>query len=268
MKQDRGPAQTVFLAFLLLVMSLILGKVQAKSRAAGVVDPVGRVVRPVVLPLSATLTGAANTCSDFFGGVFGARELSRRNRELEALAKSAELYQQTLESQQREIDELRTMFSLPKDPSQKVVADIIGTQPSQSLLTLNKGKLDGVLPGAAVLTVKGILGRIQAVEAHTSTVQLMTSASLRIGGMTQTNPPSAGLVKGLGSNLLIMDFADPQAPVKVNDKIVTSGFDKIKRNIPIGTVIQVEDNSDFGVRQARIYPAVTLGDSREVFVLK
>ena len=33
-------------------------------------------------------------------------------------------------------------------------------------------------------------------------------------------------------------------------------------------VIQVDDNEEFGKRQARVYPTASLGSIREVFVLK
>lgn len=241
---------------------------QDSATKKGELDPLAKAVNFVVLPMDSRFTSLANVCSDFFGGVLHANSLSQRTRDYERLQVAAELYASTIAGRDREIATLRSMLKLPADPDQKVSADIIGYLPQQNTITINKGALDEINVGSPVLTPKGLLGRVQATDKHTSTILLLSSPQLRIGAMVQRYPSPAGLLKGIGATTYIFDLADSQADVKVDDLIVTSGFDQIKRNIPIGVVIQVQDNPEFGVKQARVFPSVNLSQAREVFVLK
>lgn len=266
--KEPTPFSNVATFIILVLAGWGLGRLQTANRAKGNSDPWSALVHTTVDPVSGGFTSIANSSSDFFSGVLNAKKLSEENRELKANSALVESYLETLKQYESEIANLRKIQNLPSDPTQKIVADIIGYQTNLNLVTLNKGSQDDVKPGSAVMTAAGLLGRVQSVDNHTATVLLVTSPTLKLGAMVQRTPPFAGIIRGENANSLLLDLADPTAPVQVGDKIVTSGFDKIKRNIPIGVVTKVDSNQEFGQLQVKVFPNVNVTASREVFVLK
>lgn len=250
----------------------MIGRVQNAARTAGRPDVFARVIQGVVNPPAALLNGAANGVSDFSAGIFHARALKAQNQMLKSEMASAALYTETMDRLNEEIDQLRKLQNLPAiEGKEKVSADIIGFFPYENRLTISAGADKGVAVGQPVVTPDGLLGRIQVVGPNTAQVLLLSSPepTNRIGAIAQRNPPSAGLLRGESSTTFLLEFNDPKAPVASGDLVVTSGFSEhIPRGIPIGRVIQVDDNVEFGKRQARVYPSVNIGSVREVFVLK
>jgi len=83
------------------------------------------------------------------------------------------------------------------------------------------------------------------------------------------NPPPIGLFTGINASTLELTLYDPKAPVQIGDVIVTSGYgERIPGGIVIGKVIQVDDDEEFGTRKAMIDPSVSMGQVREVQILK
>ncbi|MER3496314.1 MAG: hypothetical protein C4320_05630 [Armatimonadota bacterium] len=123
---------------------------------------------------------------------------------------------------------------------------------------------------APVVAAAGLLGIVQTVSAHESTALLITSTASTLGAIAPAHdPPPAGLVRGENSTTLTVTFADPNAPIKMGDALVTTGYSElVPRGLLIGRVIQVNDNPEMGSRTARVYPAVQIGRVREVAVLR
>ncbi len=232
----------------------------------------GRVVQGVVNPPANLFTSMANGASDFQQGIFHARSLKAENRTLKSQMASVALYTETMDRLNQEVDSLRKLQNFPPiQGKEKVPADVIGFFPYENRLTISAGSNEGVNVGQPVVTPDGLIGRIQVVTPTTSQVLLLSSPepTNRIGAIAQRNPPSAGLLRGESATTYLLEFNDPKAPVASGDLVVTSGFSEhIPRGIPIGRVIQVDDNVEFGKRQAKVYPSVNIGTVREVFVLK
>ena len=79
----------------------------------------------------------------------------------------------------------------------------------------------------------------------------------------------SGLMHGEAPDRLTVEFLDMNAPIDIGDLVVTSGFSElIPRDIPIGRIVQVYKDDEFGTRVAQVFPAVSLGRVREVVVLR
>lgn len=263
------PRDWIILLFVCLG-GFVLGRMQTSAKQKGGVDFVSGSIQQVVNPVASGLTAVANGTSDFFGGLFGARSLKERNRELEALAVASELYTSEVSRLNREIENLRKSIGLPDLPGKtKIPADVIGFLPAEYRITISAGKADGVRAGLPVICADGLVGVVQSVLDRTSQVTLIYSPNLKIGGVAQRNPPPAGLLRGESPEKLILEFVDIDAPAKVGDIVTTSGFsEKIPGGIPIGKIVQVDDDRSFGTRRAQIFPNVQIGSVREVFVLR
>lgn len=241
---------------------------QNKARDAGHADIVGRIVQALVSPGARGITGLANWTGDIGSGMTSGHSLRNELRTLRAEQAATRMYLEQMAVAQREIDDLRKISGLPAYGKTKLIADIIEIFPRENRFTIGVGSNQGVKVGAPVVTAAGILGVVQVVGATSSQAQLLNSLGVKIGAIALRNPPVAGLLVGKSATTLSLEFTDPQAPVQNGDIVVTSGFsDKIPRGIPIGKIIQIDDDPAFGMRRAQVYPNVSLGAVREVVVL-
>lgn len=254
----------------LLVLGYLLGTMQTKARNAGRTDAITRFAQVTIAPAARPLESMIEGWDDFYLGIAHAGRLHRQNRELELKLVQTQqaLATETLLKQQ--IQQLRKLNGFASEPGHTpVAADVIGLFAFDNRLTLDVGSNQGVTPGMAVVSGDGFVGTIQTVGSRTCQVLLVTSPALQIGAIGTRNPPPAGLLRGETSSTLIVEFMDPKTTIQIGDDIVTAGYSQlIPRGIPIGRVIRIEDNPDFGTRMAYVYPWVNIGSLHEVFVLK
>jgi len=229
-----------------------------------------QAVGPLVFPVSVRIGAAVDAASDFSEGMLHANFLASSNRALLVQKRAADLYGERIDELERENEALRKMIGLPPPSgTHRVPAQIAGIFPTDSRITITAGSAQSVKPGMAVVTGDGLVGVVQSVSPHTSQVTLVSSPYLRIGAVTSRNPPSAGLLHGESTNMLVLEFLDFDAAVQNGDLVVTSGFSEhIPRGIPIGRVVAYEESKELGIRRSRVFPFVHIGAVREVFVLE
>lgn len=181
-----------------------------------------------------------------------------------------QLYTVDTDQLEQEIQRLRGLQNLPDRGKKRLVTDIIGFAPYENRITLGAGAADGVGAGMAVECDLGLVGTVQIVDSHWCQAQLLSSAGLKLGAVdVDRSPPPEGLISGESPSKLDLIFLDPQAQVTVGDRIETSGHsDHIPRGILIGKVIAVDFNPEFGTRRATVFPAVQIGQIREVAILR
>jgi rod shape-determining protein MreC len=267
-KQSSGRDFFVLLA--LCLIGVVFGRLQSTATADGKTDLVSRGVRATVEPLSRVFTSAANGTSDFFGGIFSAAELSRRNRELMQLQTIASQYADTMGRLERDIDNLRKLNDMPPVAGRtKIAATVIGYAPNENRITISVGLDKGITVGLAVVTAQGLVGTVQTVDKGSSQVSLLSDPNRKIGAMVSSrNPPPIGVIRGENANTLVLPL-ESSSPVQNGDLVSTSGFsDRIPRGIPIGRVNQIYDDPNSGSRRVEVFPNVALGSVREVIVLK
>lgn len=230
----------------------------------------GSTVSVLVKPVSSPASALANGVGNLVSGVSASDELVEENRRLRQMVATFDLYQQNTHRQQQEIEQLRSLVSLPPVPGKtKIYARIVGYYQLENRITLNVGSASRISPGMPVITGLGLVGTVQTVQASSCQAQLISSPSLKLGAIVLRDPPAAGLMHGEGSTKLVVEFVDPSAPVVVGDLVTTSGFSEhIPRGIPIGRVTQVDDDLEFGSRRAQVFPNVMIGSVREVIVLR
>lgn len=257
--------------FGLCALGFALGKVQNAARDGGRPDVLSNFVQTLTIPVSRP-TGALSVGSgEFFYGLTRARRLSIENQRLYDRLAATAMYTEQSTRLQREIDNLRALLALPPVPGkQRVAADIVGFFPKENRMTLSVGTAQGVKVGMPVVAASGLVGTVQTVAANRAQVLLLTTTSLKIGAIVlNRNPSPTGIMSGENASTLTLPFTDPKAPVQIGDVIATSGLSEyIPRGIPIGRVIQVQDDEAFGRRVATVDPFVSPGELREVVVLK
>lgn len=268
MRENSGRDFVLLLA--LCVVGAMLGRMQTNARAAGQFDRVTGFVRATVNPPAEGITRLSNASSAFFGGLFGAAELTAENRRLKQLEIIARQYGETVDRLNKEVDSLRNLLELPPVSGRtKVSALVMGFFPNENRVTISVGKSKGIRPGMAVVTGEGLVGIIQSVGESESQVSLISDPNRKIGALViNRNPPSAGLITGENASTMVLSL-DATMPVENGDQVATWGYSGLMpRGIPIGRVNQVYSDPTTGSKRVEVFPNVSLGSIREVVVLK
>ncbi|MCW5942676.1 MAG: rod shape-determining protein MreC [Fimbriimonadaceae bacterium] len=253
-----------------MISASFLGRVQTDARNAHRVDPISSFVVSLVSLPGTPILRAANAVEDFFGGVFEVNRLRAEVRRLKAQELQWSLYAERVDDLVSHVDYLRRLQNLPAVGGRtSVPALVIGFAPHEHRMTLSVGTRDGVAPDLAVVTPEGLLGVVQSVEATRCQIRLISSPQFRVGTIVLRTPPLDGIAKGEGRDVMVVELTDLSQKVDLNDVIVTSGYSEaIPRGIPVGKVIQVESNPEFGLRRLRVFPGVRISDVREVAVIR
>lgn len=269
MNRRRVPAELPVLIGL-LIGGFLLGRLQSSFRDKGRPDPVTFAIAAVTRPFTGALASAGTWTSNFVYGVGHAAAMKAQLARLQAENAGLQHEQDQVQLLQSSLLQLRKLQGFPDQlHADKAAANIVGYYPRENRITLDVGTDKGVKPNMPVITGAGLLGVVQTASAHQSQVLLITSPAAQIGAIALRTPPSVGILHGQDLSTLVLDLVDPKSNVQVGDDVTTSGLsDYIPRGIPIGRVIRIEDNPDFGTRRAFVFPWASIGASTEVFVIK
>jgi len=193
--------------------------------------------------------------------------------ENEKLKKEAALLRQQLsmaEESARENRRLKSLIGFKQNtPLGLVAARVIARDPSNwsSVIIIDKGKDNGLRPSLAVITEKGLVGKVTEVGKTTSKIMLITDPNLGVSALLARSREE-GLVSGTLENLLIMRYLPKDVDMKVSDIVISSGLSQIfPKGIIIGKVIEVGTEFSGLSRFAIIKPAVNLSTLEEVLVI-
>lgn len=226
-------------------------------------------VQAVVMPVAVRATVTTQATHDFWQGFRNARSQQERIRELEAALALAEQELAASSAIKDRLDDLSRAVELdaPGD-REKIFAPIIGYAPYENRITLGRGRNQGVRAHQPIITADGLVGVIQTVDDETSQALLITSPALVVGGLVLGDSTVAVLVQGATAHRLVLNVME-DLEVHTGELVVTSGFsDYTPRDIPIGVIVEVRHNPEFGIRRAYVLPHVSISDYSEVIILK
>jgi rod shape-determining protein MreC len=160
------------------------------------------------------------------------------------------------------------------------IAEIISVHldPYNESISINLGEVDGIKENMTVVSVDGLIGRIDKVSNFYSSVHLIEN----INDVDYTSKAISATVKGKESQsygmiesvdkktgFLVMNRIDQSDPLALGDLVITSGLGKIfPAGIEIGYVMSL-GTGEFGItRQALIQPKASSKHLREVFVIE
>jgi rod shape-determining protein MreC len=164
---------------------------------------------------------------DFFAAPRDVTSLRQRNAELES--EVAALRAQVIELSERagQVDTLAALvdYSRANPESRYVAADVIGRDPSPFLhyIIINRGSNDGILRGMPVVTDQGLVGRVDAVIADASRIQLITDPLSAVNIHLQSSDVEA-VLSGSITGDLSLNLIPQDATVEKGDLVLTSGL--------------------------------------------
>ncbi len=170
---------------------------------------------------------------------------------------------------------LREFLVFDGDSSERLLIDaaVVGKSAGNYIttLTLNKGTLNGVKKGDAVITHSGLVGYVSEAGLNYSTVSTIVNGEVYVGVIV----PRSGALGTLSGDLnyaadgickLTMDEED--ADVAEGDIIVTSGIGSVyPYGIKIGRVTSVESDPYNRRLTAYVEVSAELGDVYRVMIL-
>ena len=154
-------------------------------------------------------------------------------------------------------------------------ATVIGRNPVRwhETLTINKGKLSGIEKDMAVITAKGLIGKVKTVTNFTASVQLLSSVDPinRVSAYIQGDNKAFGLIEGYDQKKgqLMMKRIPYDKKIKKGSFVVTSGYGGVfPKGLPIGKVVDVKVDQ-YGLNQtAYLEPTTDFYDLSDVMVVK
>lgn len=215
-------------------------------------------------------------------GVQSVSNLVNTYQENEQLKNEVDQYdevKQKTKDQAQEIEHLKAELELNQTLTsyQKVTANVITRSPDtwQDMLIVDKGSSDGVEGNMAVMSQKGLIGRVMEVNAHSSKIQLLTSDNKSSNHFPVKISSSKGNSFGVLNSYnvkeqqLIASEITGEQDLKEGDVVQTSGLGgNSPADLPIGTVVKVKPDSYGLNREVYIKPYAQMYDISVVTIIQ
>ena len=265
---------SLIIAFLLIAFSIFVRNDRSTpsfiqnigNSAAGVVD---KVVNAPVEGIS-RVTGSVSNLTDTY----------QENAQLKKKLDSMNALQVENETLKQENKQLKQQLSLNKSLTSysDISAYVISRSPStwQNQIVISKGSNAGITKGSAVVSDKGLIGRVMEVNKNNSKVELVTTqddAADRFAVQLIDNNGQTvnGLITGYDTdtNLLVMGQITSKENVKKGTQVITSGLGgTTPKGLFVGTVEKVVNQQAGLPTKIYIKPAADMTNLNVVTVAK
>ena len=243
-----------------------------QSDANGISSSVSTVVSPLQ-KIVYNINSRVKETVDFF---LNFSEVKLENEQLKQ--KNAELANELIEyeSLKDEVERLREAlnFTESKNNYKYVGVNIIGYS-GNSLsdgYIIDKGSNDGIDKNMVVVSSKGLVGKVTKVASNFAIVQSILNENIAVAVMDQQTREATGVLQGWSdkkdNNMTVVYNLPISSDVKEGDIIITSGLGKIyPKEIPVGTVVSVEEDNVRVMKSAVVEPFVNFNEVEELFVV-
>ena len=240
------------------------------------VSPIRKVASYVIVPMQKGINSIGRWLTDrkdYFGK---ANELNDRIKELEQQVADLQEENLVLSENQSELKRLRELYALDAGYYEydKVAANVIFKDPGNwySSFIIDKGSNDGLEINMNVISQGGLVGLVTDVGADWATVRAIIDDSNSVSAMTLSRNDTC-IVTGdlvlLDDGLLAFSQMNTANTVTEGERIVTSNIsDKYLPGILIGTISEINDDTNHLTKTGYIIPVVNFKNIREVLVIK
>ncbi|MGE5620178.1 MAG: rod shape-determining protein MreC [Sphingomonadaceae bacterium] len=227
----------------------------------------------LLAPLTYYISGLADSFYEFWNtlGSIGTlrstvaqqrEEIDRLNFEL---VRMRELEQEN-EDLRRMLDFKQAHPKLQLLPVRQLGTDATGIL---NTIIIDKGSNDGIREDTAIITWRGLAGRVIQVEPTTAHVLLVTDVSSSVAARVQ-DPVSraSGIVGGRKEGGLIMRHILQQELIQSGDLVITSGVGgSLPEGLPIGKVVRVQKRNIEMFQEAILEPAVDTSKLERIYAV-
>ena len=203
---------------------------------------------------------------------FAYREaLIAENSQLKRDRLEADFRLQRLAAIEAENARLRELLdSTARVASRALVAEILSVDldPYRQRFDVNRGSLDGVYVGQALLDAQGVVGQVVRVGPLTAEAVLITDADHAVPVSVNRNGVRT-IAVGMGdSNRLRLPYLTNNADIEIGDLLVSSGLGGVfPAGYPVGKVVEVKLRPDQAFAEIIAEPSSALDRDREVLLV-
>ena len=223
-------------------------------------------VSPVQTGLNGVVAGGSGFVRNYFDLVDVRRQNQLLKEELSRM-RSEQSRVVELETENRHLTQLLDLtdvLGLSAVGARVIGADANGVAKT---LIVGQGSANGILPGMAVISIEGVVGKIIATSPHASRVLLIDDHNSALDAFDQRSR-TRGIVAGVVDDGVTMKYVERSQDVRPGDTVVTSGLDGIfPRGLLIGTVKSVKGQGPGLFLNVAIAPAVEFRDLEQVLVI-
>jgi len=208
---------------------------------------------------------------DFFTLPRDVTELIQRNVQLENEVSHLQSQVIQLQEQLREAEVLYSLldFARSRPQDQYIAAAVIGKDPSPFLhyVIIDHGSDDGVQHGMPVVTQQGLVGRVDAVTARASRIQLITDPESIVNVRLQNQNEDAQ-VEGSITGDIKLGMVSQNITLNPGDILLTSGLGgNYPTDIIVGQVLNVEKMENELFQTASVQPVIDFAALRAVLLI-
>ncbi len=173
-----------------------------------------------------------------------------------------------LEAENARLREL--LDSTARIGSRALVAEILAVDldPYRQRFDLNRGLVDGVYVGQALIDAQGVVGQVVRVGPLTSEAVLITDADHAVPVSVNRNGVRTIAVGTGDSSRLRLPYLTNNADVMVGDLLISSGLGGVfPAGYPVGRVLDVQRRPDQAFAEILAEPVSSLDRDREVLLV-
>ena len=256
-------------AFCILMMLL-------SSFSDRVSGPFKALANVTVIPLQQGINQIGGWMGDMKDNFSTLKQLQAENEKLQEQVDALTTENNYLQEERYEYERLQELYNLDQNYAdyEKTAAHVIGKDPGNwfSTFTIDKGSNDGIAVDMNVLAGSGLVGIVTEVGPTWAKVRSIIDDSNNVSGMVLSTSDTC-IVSGDLSLMSTGQIAFDQMEnndnvVSVGDQIVTSYIsDKYLQGILIGSVSEINVDSNNLTRSGYITPAVDFRNIQEVLVI-
>ncbi len=203
------------------------------------------------------------------------------NRKLNQRVMELTLENSKLKEERSENSRLRALLEFRSELRYQVIpGEVVAAEPNRppgrGSVIINKGQDQGIKRNMPVVNLHGLVGKIQQVFPHRSSVQLMPDPNFRVSALDQRSRVFGIIKPHSGPGLILkLDNVPSGEDVRTGDEVVSSGLGGIfPAGIRIGVVSGVEEQTlskaspYSGVfKEIKVKPSVDFSSLEELFIL-
>lgn len=166
---------------------------------------------------------------------------------------------------------LRSLLNLKANINKtSVAALVIGRDPNSwaSVIFIDKGRRDGIVRDMAVVSSRGLVGRVREVGKNFSKVMLINDVDCKVAVLLQRTREQ-GLLIGTPERRCKLIYLSLEADIAKGDTVLTSGAGSIyPKGMLIGEIVYVAKERGRLYKYAIVKPYAELSKQEEVLCIK
>jgi rod shape-determining protein MreC len=197
--------------------------------------------------------------------------LRGENAELRAMV--ATLYQERerLLEFGEERNRLRKLLELKEDTFFRFLPCEVTGRSSTSFVhsvMVDRGGMDSVRVGMAVVGYRGLVGRVSHVFPNASNVLLINNKSISVS-CTNRRSRVVGMLEWDRGNFFRLEYVGKEEDVRLGDTLLTSGLGLLfPKGFPVGSVFRIADERGGIAKRVRVASFANLNALEELFIVR